>query len=92
MVPVCPRRRSSGVHPGDPRCAAEVIVEAGEASEPPFHLLLDKNAVASARPKLDLLRRDLDAFGVRLAGRRLSERRRRSTLISDLRALSIALP
>lgn len=55
-------RASSGAQPGDPVRAANAIIKAVEAPNPPLHLLLGKDAVGFARAKLDLLRRDFDSW------------------------------
>jgi NAD(P)-dependent dehydrogenase (short-subunit alcohol dehydrogenase family) len=55
-------RGYSGKQPGDPVRAAEAIIKAVESPEPPLHLLLGKAALSGARWKLDLLRRNFDAW------------------------------
>ena len=55
-------RTVSGNQPGDPVKAAEAIVKAVEADEPPLHLLLGVGALKGARLKLEELRRDFDAW------------------------------
>lgn len=52
----------TGKQAGDPARGAQAIVEAALADEPPLHLLLGKAALASARKKLELLRRDFDRW------------------------------
>ena len=55
-------RGYSGSQPGDPAKAAEAIVRAVEAPEPPLHLLLGAAALKGARGKLEALRTDFDAW------------------------------
>ena len=55
-------RGYSGKQPGDPIRAAEAIITAVESAEPPLHLLLGKAALKGANWKLDLLRRNFDAW------------------------------
>ena len=55
-------RELSGKQPGDPVRAASAIIQAVEASNPPLHLLLGKEALRLGREKLDALRRDFDAW------------------------------
>lgn len=55
-------RRNSGRQPGDPAAAAEAIVQAVEAKEPPRRLLLGNNAVDFAYAKLDAMKKDFDAW------------------------------
>ncbi|MBA4123425.1 MAG: oxidoreductase [Acidobacteria bacterium] len=52
----------SGNQPGDPVRAAKAIVEAVEAENPPFNLLLGRAALKNARLKLDDLKRDFDTW------------------------------
>ncbi|CAL1690409.1 3-oxoacyl-[acyl-carrier-protein] reductase FabG [Brevundimonas subvibrioides] len=52
----------SGAQPGDPRRAAAAIIDAVEAEDPPLRLLLGKAALAGARGKIDLLKKDFDAW------------------------------
>jgi NAD(P)-dependent dehydrogenase (short-subunit alcohol dehydrogenase family) len=52
----------SGNQPGDPARAAEAIVKAVESPNPPLRLVLGRVALQHARAKLDLLRRDFDAW------------------------------
>ena len=42
--------------------AAEAIIKAVEAENPPLHLLLGKAALKGAHYKLDLMKRDFDAW------------------------------
>ena len=55
-------RGYSGKQPGDPVRAAEAIIKAVESDEPPLHLLLGKAALKGAHYKLDLMKRDFDAW------------------------------
>jgi NAD(P)-dependent dehydrogenase (short-subunit alcohol dehydrogenase family) len=55
-------RNASGRQPGDPVRAAEAIVKAVESPTPPLHLLLGRAALKGANWKLDLLRREFDAW------------------------------
>ncbi|MFD2871065.1 oxidoreductase [Mucilaginibacter ximonensis] len=55
-------RGYSGKQPGDPVRAAKAIVKAVEAENPPLHLLLGVAALKGARNKLDVLKRDFDAW------------------------------
>jgi len=55
-------RGYSGKQPGDPVKAAEAIIKAVESPEPPLHLLLGKAALKGARWKLDLMKKDFDAW------------------------------
>ncbi len=55
-------RGYSGNQPGDPVRAAKAIVEAVEAKNPPFNLLLGRAALKNARLKLDDLKRDFDRW------------------------------
>jgi hypothetical protein len=55
-------RELSGKQPGDPVRAANAIIQAVEAPNPPLHLLLGKEALRLGREKLDALRRDFDAW------------------------------
>ena len=55
-------RGYSGKQPGDPVRAAAAIIKAVEADEPPLHLLLGKAALKGANWKLDLLRKNFDAW------------------------------
>ena len=52
----------SGNQIGDPVRAAHAIIEAATADTPPLRLLLGKAALELARKKLDLLKRDFDAW------------------------------
>ena len=55
-------RGYSGKQPGNPVKAAEAIIKAVESPEPPLHLLLGKAALKGARWKLDLMKKDFDAW------------------------------
>jgi NAD(P)-dependent dehydrogenase (short-subunit alcohol dehydrogenase family) len=55
-------RGYSGRQPGDPVKAAEAIIKAVESPEPPLHLLLGKAALKGARWKIDLMKKDFDAW------------------------------
>ena len=55
-------RASSGKQPGDPARAAAAIIDAVESPNPPLRLLLGKAALKGARIKLDMLKRDFDAW------------------------------
>lgn len=55
-------RGRSGRQPGDPVRAAQAIVQAVEADDPPLRLLLGKLALAGARSKIDQLTRNFDAW------------------------------
>lgn len=61
-------RGYSGNQPGDPVRAAEAIVKAVEAPNPPLHLLLGKAALKGAHYKLDLLRSNFDAWEATTVG------------------------
>ena len=55
-------RGYSGKQAGDPVRAAAAIIKAVESSDPPLHLLLGKAALKGANWKLDLLRKNFDAW------------------------------
>ncbi|GAA4088531.1 oxidoreductase [Mucilaginibacter panaciglaebae] len=55
-------RGYSGKQPGDPVRAAKAIVKAVEAENPPLHLLLGVAALKGARNKLEVLKKDFDAW------------------------------
>lgn len=55
-------RASSGKQPGDPVRAAAAIIDAVESPNPPLRLLLGRAALKGARIKLDMLKRDFDAW------------------------------
>jgi NAD(P)-dependent dehydrogenase (short-subunit alcohol dehydrogenase family) len=55
-------RAASGKQPGDPVRAAAAIIDAVESPNPPLRLLLGKAALKGARIKLDMLKRDFDAW------------------------------
>jgi NAD(P)-dependent dehydrogenase (short-subunit alcohol dehydrogenase family) len=52
----------SGKQVGDPVRAGEIIIKAVESENMPLHLVLGKVAVETARSKIELLRRDVDAW------------------------------
>lgn len=55
-------RGYSGAQPGDPKRAAAAIIQAVEAKDPPLRLLLGKAALAGGRGKIEMLRKDFDAW------------------------------
>jgi NAD(P)-dependent dehydrogenase (short-subunit alcohol dehydrogenase family) len=55
-------RDGSGRQAGDPVRAADAIIRAVEAPNPPLHLLLGNFALESARQKLEALRHDFDEW------------------------------
>ena len=55
-------RGYSGNQPGDPNRAAQAIVKAVESKEPPLRLLLGAAALKGAMAKLDVLKKDFDAW------------------------------
>jgi NAD(P)-dependent dehydrogenase (short-subunit alcohol dehydrogenase family) len=58
----------SGSQPGDPARAADAIIKAVSAAQPPQRLLLGQMALDTARKKLDALRRDFDAWEATTVG------------------------
>lgn len=52
----------SGKQAGDPVRGAQAIIDAALSDKPPLRLLLGKFALEFARKKIDLLRRDFDAW------------------------------
>jgi NAD(P)-dependent dehydrogenase (short-subunit alcohol dehydrogenase family) len=56
------RQRYHGTQSGDPRKAAEAIVAAVDAPEPPVHLLLGADAVATARRRLESFGEEVAAW------------------------------
>lgn len=54
--------KSDGQQTGDPTKAAHAIIGAVEASDPPFRLVLGRNAVATAAAELDSQRKELEAW------------------------------
>jgi NAD(P)-dependent dehydrogenase (short-subunit alcohol dehydrogenase family) len=52
----------SGKQVGDPVRAGKAILKAVESEQMPLHLVLGKIAVETARSKIELLRRDVDAW------------------------------
>lgn len=61
-------RGNSGKQAGDPVRAAEAIITAVEAPEPPLRLLLGKLALQGARAKIESLRKDFDAWEATTVG------------------------
>ena len=55
-------RTVSGHQPGDPKRAAQAIVEAVTSEHPPLHLLLGAGALSGARGQLGALAKDFDAY------------------------------
>ncbi|AQR60731.1 short-chain dehydrogenase/reductase [Brevundimonas sp. LM2] len=55
-------RAYSGTQPGDPKRAAAAIIQAVEAEDPPLRLLLGKTALQTGRQKIEMLRKDFDAW------------------------------
>ena len=55
-------RGYSGNQAGDPVLAAKAIIKVSETENPPLHLLLGKAALMGARAKLDILKKDFDAW------------------------------
>jgi len=55
-------RAGSGKQPGDPVRAAEAIISAVNAKEPPLRLLLGQMAWKNAHLKIDSLKRDFDSW------------------------------
>ncbi len=55
-------RGYSGNQAGDPVLAAQAIIKVSETENPPLHLLLGKAALMGARAKLDVLKKDYDAW------------------------------
>lgn len=55
-------RNYSGKQPGDPVRAAAAIIAAVESPNPPLRLLLGKAALKGARIKLEMLKKDFDAW------------------------------
>jgi NAD(P)-dependent dehydrogenase (short-subunit alcohol dehydrogenase family) len=53
---------SSGRQPGDPRKAAQAIVDLAFSSHPPTRLLLGSDALGYATEKLDSVRADIEAW------------------------------
>ncbi|HEY3744624.1 MAG TPA: oxidoreductase [Gemmatimonadaceae bacterium] len=61
-------RGYSGKQPGDPVRAAAAIITAVESPNPPLRLLLGKAALKGARAKLDMLKKDFDAWETTTVG------------------------
>jgi len=57
-------RAGSGRQPGDPERAAQAIVDTVETAAPPLRLLLGKAALAAGRAKIEVLRRDFEAWAM----------------------------
>ncbi len=55
-------RGYSGKQPGDPLKAAKAMVKVVETENPPLHLLLGVAALKGARNKLEVLKKDFDAW------------------------------
>ena len=55
-------RMYCGNQPGDPARAAQAIVKAVEAENPPLRLLLGAGALKGARIKLEQLEKDFDTW------------------------------
>ncbi|MFF8837438.1 oxidoreductase [Streptomyces sp. NPDC015130] len=54
--------RNDGRQPGDPEKAAKAVVDITETTDPPLRLQLGADAVERVEAKLDLVRRELDAW------------------------------
>ncbi len=61
-------RGYSGKQPGDPVKAAKAMVKVVETENPPLHLLLGVAALKGARNKLEVLRKDFDAWEATTTG------------------------
>jgi NAD(P)-dependent dehydrogenase (short-subunit alcohol dehydrogenase family) len=61
-------RGYSGKQPGDPVRAAAAIIAAVESPTPPLRLLLGKAALKGARAKLDMLKKDFEAWETTTVG------------------------
>jgi NAD(P)-dependent dehydrogenase (short-subunit alcohol dehydrogenase family) len=61
-------RNYSGKQPGDPVRAADAIIKAVEAENPPLRLLLGQAAINHARVKIDALKKDFDGWEAVSAG------------------------
>jgi short-subunit dehydrogenase len=55
-------RGYSGNQPGDPARAAKAMIKAVESENPPLRLLLGEAALKGARNKLDVLKKNFDAW------------------------------
>lgn len=55
-------RGYSGSQPGDPKRAVAAIIQAVEAETPPLRLLLGKAALAMGHQKIQLMKKDFDAW------------------------------
>ena len=56
------RQQRHGRQPGDPAKAARAVLAVLDVPEPPTHLLLGADAVELVRAKLELLRKEIDAY------------------------------
>jgi NAD(P)-dependent dehydrogenase (short-subunit alcohol dehydrogenase family) len=70
----------SGNQAGDPVRAAQAIIDAALSDSPPLRLLLGKTALELARKKLDLLRKDFDAWEATTLGADYPEGSQNETL------------
>jgi NAD(P)-dependent dehydrogenase (short-subunit alcohol dehydrogenase family) len=61
-------RSFRGREPGDPARAAAAILKAVESTAAPLHLLLGRGTLREARAKLDVLRRDFEAWAETTVG------------------------
>jgi NAD(P)-dependent dehydrogenase (short-subunit alcohol dehydrogenase family) len=61
-------RGNSGKQPGDPVRAAAAIIAAVESPKPPLRLLLGRAALKGARAKLEMLKKDFDAWEATTVG------------------------
>jgi hypothetical protein len=52
----------SGKQPGDPKRAAQAIIDAALSDSPPLRLLLGKAALDMARKKLEFMRNEFDTW------------------------------
>ena len=55
-------RGYSGRQPGDPVRAADAIIDAVNAPNPPLRLLLGRQALENVRAKLDSMTKEFDAW------------------------------
>lgn len=55
-------KEMDGKQPGNPRLAAQAIIQAVESSHPPMRLALGTDAMSLIQKKLELLKTDLDAW------------------------------
>ncbi len=61
-------RGYSGKQPGDPVKAAKAMVKVVESENPPLHLLLGVAALKGACNKLEVLKKDFDAWEATTTG------------------------